>query len=468
MAAITNAGIGSGLDLESIIKVYVNAEKAPQEAILNKKEETTNTQLSGIGKLKSAISSFQAIVKKLADAKSFDQSSVNITGPDTDAFTVDTDDASNGSFQIEVQQLAKGTRLASNLMTSGSTFGAGTLSFSVGDKSVDVTVDAGDTLNDIRQKINDASGELGVSANVVNTDAGSQLTLTSSTTGAANNLTVNYSGDTSLAALSTGLNVQQAAQDAVITVDGATVSNDTNTFDKAIAGVSIEAKSVTTGANTLDISRDTDSIKKLVQDFVDGYNTLKSSLDDLGAPGSGGDSDDAVQGGDLAFDPLVRSLKSQVQTLLTGSVASLKGQGGIDNLYGAGITFDNQGKMSIASFGIGSGPSGDARLEDAINNKISQLGQLFAGDDGLAVKLDGILDTYSGSDGAISQRQTALNDTLKNITKQRSDLENRLSNYESTMRKKFDGLDQIVAKYKETGNYLTNALKGLPTSSSSE
>ncbi|EKE75441.1 flagellar filament capping protein FliD [Gallaecimonas xiamenensis] len=468
MAVISNAGIGSGLQLEDLIAVYVNAEKAPKEALLNSKEDLTKAQLSGVGQLKSALSSFQTILKKLADPASFDKTSINISGPDSDAFSVDTQNASAGNFQVEVQQLAKGTRLSSNTLAGGAstTFGAGTLSFDVGGDTLDITVDAGDTLSTIRQKINDAGGALGVSANIINSDSGAQLTLTSSKTGAANNMTVSYSGDASLADLSTGLNVQQSAQDAIITVDGATISSDTNTFSNAIEGVSITAKKETTGPNTLDVSRDVEGLTDLIKEFVDGYNALRSSLDALSAPGSGGDSDDSVAGGSLAFDPLVRNLKQQAQGMLSGSVASLSG--GMDSLYQAGITFDNSGKMEILSYGIGSGPSGEERLTDAINNNFTQLGQLFAGSDGLATKLDGVLDTYLESDGAIAQRQTSLNDTLKDITKQREDLETRLSNYEATMRARFNALDQIVAQYQSTGDYLTNALKSLPSVSSNK
>ncbi|MED5526708.1 MAG: flagellar filament capping protein FliD [Pseudomonadota bacterium] len=472
MAGVTNAGIGSGLQLEDLISVYVNAEKAPKEAILNQKEETTNSQLSGIGQLKSALSTFQDVVKKLTDPKAFDQNTVAITGPNTDAFSVETNNASKGNFQVEVQQLAKGTRLSSAAIAGGSstTFGAGKLTFNVGDKSLDITVDDGDTLSVIRQKINDAGGDLGVSANIINGDDGARLTLTSNTTGSANNLTVTSTGDASLSALSTGLSVTQAAQDAVITVDGTTISSDTNTFKDAIAGVTLTAKAVTTGANTLDVSRDTDGIKSMIKDFVDGYNALKASLDTLGAPGSGGDGDDSVAGGALAFDPLVRSIKNQTQNALTGSIEALSG--GMDSLYKVGITFDNSGKMEILSYGIGNGPSGEDRLTDAINNNAAQLGELFARnnptgndskDKGFAVKLDEILTSYTEPKGAIAERQGSLNDTLKSISQQRDDLTLRLSNYEATMRAQFDALDQIVAQYQSTGDYLTSALASLPS-----
>ncbi|WKE66720.1 flagellar filament capping protein FliD [Gallaecimonas kandeliae] len=457
MTTITNAGIGSGLNLESIIQVYVNAEQAPQEAILNNKEADTNTELSGIGKLKSALASFQATVKKLADLKSFDQSSVNISGPDTGAFSVTTSNASNGSFQVEVQQLAQGSRLDStNFASSSTTFGTGgTLSFAVGSNSVDVAVTSTDTLADIRDKINSATGSIGVTANIINSDAGSQLVLSSATTGSANQLTVTSSGDASLADLSTNLTTAQAAQNGQITVNGAVITNSTNTYENAIQGVTITATKQTTGANTLDISRDTGAVTDLVKEFVDGYNSLKDTLNSVGDP----------KNGELAFDPLVRQLGSQVQGLLGGVVSGQPDS--LNNLYQAGVTFSNDGHLEILSYGLGSGPSGEKRLSDAINNNISQLGQLFAGSNGLATTLDGVLTTYTESNGAIDQRQTSLNDTLANISTQRDDLTQRMADLEQTLREKFNGLDQVVAQYKSTGDYLTSALKSLPSVSSS-
>ncbi|WP_406666979.1 flagellar filament capping protein FliD [Gallaecimonas sp. GXIMD1310] len=457
MAAITNAGIGSGLDLESIINVYVNAQKKPQEALLNKREDTFNTQLSGVGKLKAALATFQETLGKLADAASFDQSKVDITGPDTNAFSVTTTNASNGSFQVEVGQLATGSRLAStNFASSATTFGTGgSLSFQVGSNSVNVAVSSTDSLVDIRDNINSQANSLGVTANIINSDSGSQLVLSSSTTGAANQLSVSYTGDASLADLSTNLVSQQSAQDGQITINGAVVSNSSNIYKDAIQGVTITAQKQTTGANTLTVSRDTQAVTDLMQNFVDSYNSLKGTLSQLSDPDNG----------PLAFDPLVRQLSSQMQTMLGGTVSGQPTD--MNNLYQAGITFNNDGTMSISDVGVGSGPSGAERLQDAINNNISQLGQLFAGTNGLATSLNGVLDTYTQNNGAIAQKETSLNDSLADISKQRDDLELRLSDYEKTLRTRFDGLDQIVAQYQSTGDYLTSALKSLPKVSSS-
>ena len=65
---ITQAGIGSGLDLEALIEAFVTAESVPTEIRLQEKEDRINTELSGIGSFKSALSTFQTAAEKLSSA----------------------------------------------------------------------------------------------------------------------------------------------------------------------------------------------------------------------------------------------------------------------------------------------------------------------------------------------------------------------------------------------------------------
>ena len=97
---ITSAGIGSGLDLESIITAFVTAESVPTEIRLQEKEERINLELSGIGSFKSALSSFQSVVDKL---KSADALSEQVLAVSTDDVSITTNgSASNGSFSIDL------------------------------------------------------------------------------------------------------------------------------------------------------------------------------------------------------------------------------------------------------------------------------------------------------------------------------------------------------------------------------
>lgn len=54
--AISATGMGSGLDISNIVKVLVDAEKAPKEAMFNKTEDSIKAKVSAMGTLKSALS----------------------------------------------------------------------------------------------------------------------------------------------------------------------------------------------------------------------------------------------------------------------------------------------------------------------------------------------------------------------------------------------------------------------------
>jgi flagellar hook-associated protein 2 len=61
---ISATGIGSGLDINSLVTQLMQAESAPL-AQVQAKESSFKSQLSAFGALKSAISSFQTAVKSV-------------------------------------------------------------------------------------------------------------------------------------------------------------------------------------------------------------------------------------------------------------------------------------------------------------------------------------------------------------------------------------------------------------------
>lgn len=455
MPSITAPGIGSGLDLGAVIDVYLRAEREPAEAKLNARQTRVNSEISGVGQLKSALAKFQAATAKLADAKNFDKSALSITGTSASAIEVSALAASNGNFSVEVLDLAKGSRLSSTpFASSTSTVGAGTLTFAVGSESVNVAIDATDTLQDIRRKVNEQVGGLGVSANLINSDSGTVMAFTSSTTGAANSLQVTATGDAGLAQLSTDLNQDQLATDARISIDGAVVSSSSNTFKNAIQGLTITAKSLTAAGSPAQLSvvQDKGAVETMIKDFVSAYNDLVGTLENLGRAKTGA----------LAFDPLVRQTRSQIQQAVSGEVSGMPQE--LNSLYQLGVTFTNDGRMEISPVGLGTSASGTERLDNALSNRFSDVGMLFAGDNGLATKVDGILDTYLASDGAVTKRQSSLTESLQDISKQREALELRLTSLEATLTKRYTALDSVVAQYQSTSDWLTSTLKSLNAS----
>ncbi len=445
---ITSAGIGSGLDLESIITAFVTAESVPTEIRLQEKEERINLELSGIGSFKSALSSFQSVVDKL---KSADALSEQVLAVSTDDVSITTNgSASNGSFSIDVQQLAQGSRLQSaSIASSTSVLGSGILTFTAGTNTFDVAIDATDDLSAIRDKINAESSNFGVTANIINSDGEAHLVYKSSVTGDTNNLSVSTS-NASLDSISTNTTqdpINDIAKSAIVLVDGFTVTNDTNELKNVIEDVTIVANKVSTSATTLDISQNQEVANELIQEFVDGYNALAENMLGLGAP----------KAGRLAFDPDLRSMKGQLNDILINSVSGMSGS--INSLSDIGVSVDRYGKLEISSVGIGSLDSGKEQLANAIENNLDQVGELFASSDGIVSQLTTLIDNYNDSDGTLTKRQTSLNKGLSGISDEYDNLEARLRSYEDMLRKRFSFLDSTVAGYDATGKWLKTALQ---------
>lgn len=449
---LTSLGVGSGIDLESIVTAFVDAEAVPKEIRLQNKEEKLTLELSGVGSFKSSLSAFDSILKKLADADAFNKQVITVS---TEAVEVETNGfASNGDFSVEVEALATGTRLQSQTFASSAdTVGSGTLTFGAGADSFDVSIDAGDDLSAIRDKINEQSANFGVTANIINSDSGSFLVFNSQVTGLANNLTVTTS-DASLDAISTNNSVEQAAQDAVIYVDGNKVTNSSNEFKNVIEDVTITAKTVNTGTPAdISIAQDGENGTDLIKEFVAGFNDLMTSITGLGAP----------QQGRLAFDPNLRQVKQQLTDMVINNVAGLTG--GIDSLSDIGIDITKNGTLEISAASGSSLPSGQDRLTAALENNLAEVGEIFASTNGVATKMSESINNYIGTNGTLIEREKALNEQLSGIKDEYEDLEAYLRNYEDTLRKRFTFLDNTVAQFNTTSSFLTSALAGLNKSS---
>lgn len=457
MSTITSAGVGSGLPLEDMITTFVDAERLPRENAINKRELELETQISGVGSFKSALSTFNDVLQKLSDPDLFLQNKnvISYLGSTEEnlPFSVTTSDlVARGSFQITVDQLARGSQLKSAALAldpSVDPVGSGTLSFSAGGNNFDVLVDPADTLEDIRDKINSATDNFGVQANIINTDAGPKLIYNSEVTGLGNDLSVT-NNNASLDQISTAMVATQAAQDAQITIDNEVLTSSTNKFGDAISGLNIEVTALTDPGEkaTLSVSNDTESVQELIQQFVDGYNELRDQLSTLADP----------KDGLLAFDPTIRQLQSQLS--LTTSASNADAPTGLQTLYELGITVDNTGKLEISSVAIGDS-SGSQRLQDALENNLRGIGTLFAGDNGIATKLASIADTYVGDDGTLNERSQTLEAERTTISDKREALEEYLASYESTLRKRFTALDSVMAQYQATSGYLTSIFENM-------
>ena len=224
--AITVSGLGSGIDIDGLVSQLVEAEGQPAAIRIARSEARFQSDLSAIGTLKSTLSSFQKAVQALQSPADF--LSRTAASSDNTLFTVTAEStAAPGSYEIEVTQLAEAARMRSNDFTSESeVIGTGTLDISIGADTFSLTIDSSNqTLEGIRDAINSAENNPGITASLINVDSGTRLILSSDKIGAANTITVTATDDDALDSFdltrldSVNLTTIQAAQDAIVLVD---------------------------------------------------------------------------------------------------------------------------------------------------------------------------------------------------------------------------------------------------------
>ena len=462
--AITSTGIGSGIDVGGIVSQLVAAEGQPARNRLDRREAQTQATISALGGLKSSLNEFQSALGGLKDLDAFQARKA--TSGDSSIFTATADEtASAGSYQIEVAQLAKGEKQASGYFASAdATVGTGTLTFDVGGNSFDITVDSSNnTLAGIRDAINASPDNSGVTATTVNVDdpnnpgsTVSRLILTADDPGKANTVTISAVDDdgtnadaAGLSQLSTAsgeLETLEAAQDAIIRIDGQNVTRSSNSISDAIDGVTLELKKSDLGStNSLDVALNTGAVKSKVESFIKAYNGLVQTTNQLSSydPETG-------RAGALQGDATLRTISNQIRREMSDTVDGINGV--FDNLATIGVETQRDGTLSLDS----------AQLDEAMDADFDAIGQMFASEDGYATRLDALVDNYVGFNGILDSRTESLNNRIDDINDQREDLSRRLSSLESRLLAEFNAMDQVVGQLNSTGSYLSQQLSNLP------
>ncbi|MGJ8690352.1 MAG: flagellar filament capping protein FliD [Gammaproteobacteria bacterium] len=136
-----------------------------------------------------------------------------------------------------------------------------------------------------------------------------------------------------------------AAQDALFTVNGLSISRSNNLVTGVVTGTTINLKGVTAGPVTLAVSKDASTISTKIQEFVDSYNGLKAIADELTAFDT--TAGDNGQGSLLTGDSTLRLAISEINSILRKSVTGLTGS--VRSLSEIGIT-TNQNNSYMLSF----------------------------------------------------------------------------------------------------------------------
>lgn len=475
MAAITSLGIGSGLDLNTMLTQLVALESKPLTQ-LKSDASALQTKVSSYGQISSLFSAVQTAANKLSGSTLWSQSTAVSTDTSV-AQVVSATNAAPGSYAVSVQQLATNQSVVSTSSFTGTDglVGEGTLTLDIGSwdrppltfvpqvgrGSVSITVTASDTLATLRDKIN-ATGA-GVTASIVTDNSGSRLALRSTATGEANGFRLGVTdtdgNDTDGAGLSrfafdpqngtTLMEQKVAAVDAKATVNGIAVTSASNDLSTVIDGVTLRLGKVSETGTTLNVTADTESVKTAVQDFAKAYNALATYLSSQTKYDATSKVAGALQG-DSAATGLINQMRSLLGSS-SGASTSFK------RLSDIGLSAQRDGTISVDS----------TKLTAAVGN-LSELRRAFAnngsGDatnDGFARRYANLASQVLGTDGTLTTRTEGLQSRITKNSSDQSRMQDRIDRFQARLTAQYTAMDASQSKLNALSTYVTQQMNAL-------
>lgn len=469
--AISSQGIGSGLDVNSIVTQLVAIEKQPIKT-LQAKATTLQSQLTLYGTIKSQVSALKDAATTLASASSWAAQAA--TSSNTSAATVSVDStATSTSFGLDITRLAQAQTTASRSIATGASLGAGAgtgqLSIQLGSwgaagagpfvagaaTAVTVNVNEGDTYSTIASAINAANA--GVKATVLKIGNTERLSFQSTTSGSDAGFSIASNGGfAALDSLSftslgngtesaSGMESSQVGLNATFKINGVAVESATNTVVNVVPGVTLNLAQTTAVGSPVQISvaQDKVALQKNIQAFADAYSALSKTL---------ADSTKYVQGGKsgvLQGDSTTVGLQSLMRKIIGSS--------------SVGSTYTRLSEVGLEQQADGSLKLNTTKLTTAMGD-LSNLQKLFTTNNsntatnGFGLKLRDLASGLLASDGTVSNKSTALQGAITRNGDEQDRITVRAAMVEKQLRAQYSALDAQMARMSGLSSYVTAQL----------
>jgi flagellar hook-associated protein 2 len=459
---LPGTGLGSGLNVSSIVKALVGADTEAKQNQVTAQTKANNLKISGTGTLKSALAAYQAAMDKLNVKNSPSFSGFAATSSDTKVLTTTSDNtAVSGSYAIAVTSLATSSKVASAAFAGGATSAipTGTLKISQNGTDYNVDVPAGSTLQSVRDAINTKLQSSGISANIVTDANGSRLVLGSTTTGAGSDISASgiagleIDGTTALVGSGAGA-ISAPAADAVFTVDGLSMTSKTNTVTGAVSGLSFTLLAGASGGvpaqSTITVATNTDGLKTSIQSFVDAYNTLVKTVNSLTQATADSDGKLTVAAaftGDAMPRQMLAVMRNELVAPGAGSKLTVLSQLGVQTAKDGTLSFDSTKFNSAMT---------DKKLGGEVQTFFTGT-TANAGADGLFARMQAALKPYTVSGtGILDTRTNSLNLQAKSLASQQDDVTRRVATLTDVLTKKYNAMDVLVGQLKATASNITS------------
>lgn len=421
--AISSLGVGSGLDLNSIVSSLMQVERQPLLA-LQTKEASFQGRISALGALKGHLVTLQTSASAmLPTALQTAAEKFAALKASTGDATIATATAENGAvpdnYSLTDIVLAKAEQIRKagssiNIPVAGTD---GTLSIAIGSgTAVDVKVSPGDSLSEVAAAISKSGA--GVSASVINDGSTDHLVISAKSTGATNTITITGSAGwedfnftppaiATPAYTNNGWSEQQAAVSASLKINGLPVSSESNTVSGRIPGVTLTLLKESTTGTSVSVTQDNNStLKSTLESFIKAYNTAATAMRELGSY-----NPETKVAGSLQGDAALRGTQNQLRALLRTAAG---GTGAYQTLSDLGVALQSDGTLKLDAGKLSKAVAADF---EGVASLVEKVGNAFKTG----------LESVVGTAGGLTSATESANRSIKDIQKRQEALADRLT-----------------------------------------
>lgn len=458
---LSSLNAGSGVDTGTLVQSLVTAQFAAKNAQLSQRADTLTSQISGVSKLKSAITDFANALQNLVKGGTLQPQPTSSNADAIKASVLPGKNAANVSSTITVQQLASAQAAvsATPLASRGTVLGAGKLTLTIGamgngtdtipsGKATTITLTKTDaTIDDLAAAIN-ASGA-GVSASVITSADGKAYLSLKGKTGADQAFTLSAEdpngayGQFAVGNGSTTTTTSSAAANAKLTVDGIAVERGSNSISDLVDGVKLDLVATTSSAVSITPSTPTAALAEAVNNFVATHNEVMKIVQEQTNPIDG----------PLRSDPAAQNLLKSLSRMTLNQLVPNAAAGTPSTLAAIGVNTERDGTLSVNT----------STLMNALQRYPDSIMSMFAYSADSKAGLSGALTTLSNdmastmyglgaSSDKYSQQQSALATEQSRIADQTDVLATRMG-------KQFAAMNARVSAYKSTQAFLDQQVK---------
>ncbi|MGB9744519.1 MAG: flagellar filament capping protein FliD [Desulfurella sp.] len=436
---ILGLGNTSNLNLQSMLQQLVTAQSQP---IINLQAQQTQQKayLQTFSNFSSQLIQLQTSANNIIQ----DLTQQTATSSNTSVATVSNNQTTaSGIHTLSVTQLAKAqVWVSSNGFSSPNSQAAtsnGVFSFSIGSQSYSVTVNTSTTLQGLANAINATNS--GLSASIVYNGSSYNLVLTTPT-GTQNNLTINTNN--TLAVF--GSTPTQNSQDAQATLDGVSITSQSNDLKNYIQGVDIQLQG--TGTTTITLNYNTSQLTQDMQTFVNNYNNLLQYVNQNNSY----DSTTNIAGaffGSTAIQSVMASLRNAFFGLFNQNTNQT-----INSAESIGFSFDRNGNLQFNSL----------TFQQALSTNFNAVKNILTNS-----SANGIMDLINNAvnqatsvnGGAITTAQNIIQNQINSLQSQINTLKQNLQNYQNNLVVQFSQLNTIMNQMQAQSQYLTTMFNSL-------